>query len=282
MNEYDGLNRDRPPASTLKRDAVMIGCAGWSIPAIAADGFPTEGSHLERYAKVLPAVEINSSFYRPHQPRTYARWAATVPASFRFSVKVPRTITHEHRLQKSDDLMQRFLGEVENLEDKLGCLLVQLPPSLAFDPVIAIDFFRSVRNNTDTPIACEPRHASWFSELATQTLSQANVARVAADPNPVRGANSAGEADVTNAAVTTLLAPPGSGRMAYWRLHGTPVIYRSAYSPAFLEALNTQIDDYLATGTTKAAWCVFDNTAEGAAAVNALHLLRMRSLSANR
>ncbi|HWP34406.1 MAG TPA: DUF72 domain-containing protein, partial [Thermodesulfobacteriota bacterium] len=60
--------------------AVLVGCAGWAIPRAAAGAFPGPGSHLERYARVLPAVEINSSFYRSHRPRTYARWAASVPA----------------------------------------------------------------------------------------------------------------------------------------------------------------------------------------------------------
>jgi uncharacterized protein YecE (DUF72 family) len=58
---------------------VMVGTAGWSIPPQHADRFRGEGSHLERYSQRFPAVEINSSFYRPHRPSTYARWAASVP-----------------------------------------------------------------------------------------------------------------------------------------------------------------------------------------------------------
>src|SRR5690349_12428290 len=69
---------------------VRVGCAGWSLPKEHADRFPAEGSHLERYAACFPAVEINSSFYKPHRPTTYARWAASVPPDFRFSVKVPK------------------------------------------------------------------------------------------------------------------------------------------------------------------------------------------------
>ena len=91
---------------------VFVGCAGWSIPRQHAGYFPAEGSHLERYARFLPAVEINSSFYRPHKPATYARWAASVPDGFRFAVKVPKAITHERRLTDCADLLDRFLGEV--------------------------------------------------------------------------------------------------------------------------------------------------------------------------
>ncbi|WP_408901606.1 DUF72 domain-containing protein, partial [Pararoseomonas indoligenes] len=78
---------------------VQIGTAGWSIPKQHAGEFDADGSHLERYARRLPAVEINSSFYRPHRPATYERWAASTPESFRFSAKVPRTITHDCRLK---------------------------------------------------------------------------------------------------------------------------------------------------------------------------------------
>src|SRR5688572_17535989 len=82
-----------------------IGCAGWSLPKKFADAFPAEGSHLVRYAARLPAVEINSSFYRPHRPTTYEKWAASVPTGFRFSVKVPKWITHERRLNiEADEL----------------------------------------------------------------------------------------------------------------------------------------------------------------------------------
>ncbi len=61
--------------------------------------FPVHGSHLERYAAALNAVEINSSFYRPHRLATYERWAASVPEEFQFAVKIPKAITHEQRLK---------------------------------------------------------------------------------------------------------------------------------------------------------------------------------------
>src|ERR1700749_132945 len=114
-----------------------VGTAGWSIPKTVGDAFPSPGSHLTRYAARFSAVEINSSFYRPHRPATYARWAASVQASFRFSVKLPRTITHERRLLECDDLLARFADEVANLGEKRGPVLIQLPPSLAFEASIA-------------------------------------------------------------------------------------------------------------------------------------------------
>ena len=111
---------------------VYVGCAGWSIPKEHGGRFPEEGTHLERYAACLPAVEINSSFYKPHRPATYARWAASVPDDFRFAVKVPKAATHERRLEDTGEVLDRFLEEATQLEERLGPLLVQIPPSLAF------------------------------------------------------------------------------------------------------------------------------------------------------
>src|SRR5437763_17203339 len=94
---------------------VFIGCAGWSIPREHAGHFRAKGSHLERYAGRFTAVEINSSFYRPHRATTYGRWAASVPANFRFAVKVPKEITHALRLVGAADLLDRFLDATGRL-----------------------------------------------------------------------------------------------------------------------------------------------------------------------
>lgn len=92
-----------------------IGCAGWSIPSRYATHFGLGDSLLARYATRFDVVEINSSFYRPHQRTTYARWAATVPAHFRFSVKLPRTLSHDSGLVGVGPLLDRFLDEVGGL-----------------------------------------------------------------------------------------------------------------------------------------------------------------------
>jgi uncharacterized protein YecE (DUF72 family) len=166
---------------------IRIGTAGWSFPR-TLEGFPTEGSGLERYAAVFNGVEINSSFYRPHQRKTYERWAASTPAGFRFAVKVPRTITHERRLADVGEPMMRFLEECGGLGDKLGPLLIQLPPSLKFDPGIVEAFLTAWRNATTADTVLEPRHATWFDAPADALLAAFEIARVAADPAVVPGA----------------------------------------------------------------------------------------------
>lgn len=231
-----------------------IGTAGWSIPATHAGRFPGPGSHLERYARVLPAVEIDSSFYRPHRIETYRRWAASVPDRFRFAVKAPRTVTHAGRLRDLEAL-DRFLDEVAGLGDKLGALLVQLPPGLVFDAPSAQACFAHLRARFEGDVACEPRHASWFEATADALLAELRIGRVAADPPPVpAGAR-----------------PGGWAGTIYYRLHGSPVRYASSYSERFLEALARTLAR--AARGRRPLWCIFDNTARGEAVPNALALL---------
>jgi uncharacterized protein YecE (DUF72 family) len=233
-----------------------IGCAGWSIQGQHAGLFPREGTHLERYATVFDCVEINSSFYRPHQPRTYAKWAACVPAGFRFSVKMPKSISHLSRLRHCDSLLEGFLAQVEQLGDKLGVLLLQLPPSLAFDDRGALRFFDHLVRAHAGPVACEPRHRSWFTAQVERALRDRGIARVASDPAVLRRA----------------AIPGGSRRLEYLRLHGSPRMYYDAYPPAVLD----RIARHLAREdrATRECWCIFDNTALGHATDDAMLLKR--------
>lgn len=238
-----------------EQQACMIGCAGWSIPGAEAARFPGAGTHLERYAAILPAVEINSSFYRPHRPATYARWRDSVPEDFRFSVKMPKEISHLRKLAGCEEPLERFLAECGELRQKLGCLLLQLPPGLAFDPVVAAAFLRLLRTGCGADVVCEPRHASWFGAEAAALLEEHGIAYVDADP-PVRP-------------LPTPQARPA--RLAYLRLHGSPRIYYSPYADGFITALGARVRQLQGAGMR--VWCVFDNTAAGAAVPNALSLL---------
>ncbi|KQV84650.1 hypothetical protein ASD15_05580 [Massilia sp. Root351] len=237
---------------------VRIGCAGWSIPRAASGDFPAEGSHLQRYAAVFNAAEINSSFYRPHQPQVYARWAASVPDDFRFAVKAPKQMTHELRLADCTEAMQRFAGEAAGLGAKLGCVLVQLPPSLQFDPALAATFFTLARQHFGCMLACEARHSSWFGGAATALLSDVAVTRVTADPP-------AGQPGPHVATTAT----------TYARLHGSPRVYFSSYDGEFLDQAAVSLAGRAGNGHD--AWCIFDNTASGAATANAVALLQRLS-----
>lgn len=234
--------------------SLHIGTAGWVLPRADHDAFPPDGSHLERYAARFAGVEINSSFYRAHRRAVYQRWAASVPGSFRFAVKVPRAITHDQRLIATDVLLDVFMEEVTGLGEHLGPLLVQLPPSLAFEAERDDAFFDALRAVHGGMVACEPRHPSWFTSDAHALLVRHGVARVAADP----------------ACVPDAALPGGSPALVYHRLHGSPRMYYSSYTAERLTSLERTVRAHAASGAS--TWCMFDNTARGAATGNALAL----------
>jgi uncharacterized protein YecE (DUF72 family) len=238
----------------MTSSSLWVGTAGWSVPSRYAAEMPPGDSHLERYARRLDAAEINSSFHRPHQRKTYERWAQSTPAGFRFSVKLPKAISHEQGLADCGALLDRFMAEVAGLGEKLGVLLLQLPPKFTFEKRVAGRFFRDLRRRIDVPVACEPRHASWFAPDVSDWLARHRVARVAADPAPAPGA---GE-------------PAGWNGLAYYRWHGSPRIYYSDYDAAALAALGKRLEAQRQRDV--AVWCIFDNTASGAALGNALAL----------
>ena len=232
---------------------ASVGTAGWTIPRGAADKFPADGTSLERYASRFPVVEINSSFRRPHRISIWERWRDSVPAGFRFAVKTPKTITHQRKLVGCGELLAEFMREAGTLGEKLAVLLVQLPPKLAFDPVVAAAFFRDVRARTAAHVACEPRHPSWFDPGPEALLAELKVARVAADP-----------------AICDAAAQPGGWTgLSYWRLHGSPVIYRSSY----MDRIGTLAESIHRSGGAQ-RWCIFDNTASATAGSDALALMR--------
>jgi uncharacterized protein YecE (DUF72 family) len=234
---------------------IYIGTAGWSIPKQHATELPQAGTHLERYGQLFSCAEINSSFYRSHRPSTWEEWAASVPENFRFSVKAPKAITHESNLQCTPDRLSAFLAEARILSNKLGPILFQLPPKSAFNPIVAESFFNMLRDQFPGPTVLEPRHPTWFTAEADHLLQRFHIARAAADPARVPAAATAG----------------GDNQLLYCRLHGSPHMYYSAYPEPYLRSLATAIAQHPA----KKIWCIFDNTASGAALGNALTLQRL-------
>lgn len=227
---------------------IFVGTAGWSLDTKAKSLFGDGASHLARYATRFPAAEINSSFHRPHRTATYVRWAASVPREFRFAVKLPGAITHQARLKDCESALDEFHEQVAGLGGKLGPVLIQLPPSLSFEAPIAKKFLRAIRERFRGGLALEPRHRTWSDAEATSLLRQFRVVQVEADPAPI----------------PRKTAYDG---FRYVRWHGSPVMYRSSYDEAALKALARKLVD--------GDWCIFDNTAEGAAIRNGLALRKL-------
>ena len=130
---------------------------------------------------------------------------------------------------------------------------MQLPPSLSFDARVVTRFLDMVRKVYEGPLVCEPRHATWFSLPVASLLDRYRISRVGADPPPV----------------PETTAPAGWPRIAYFRLHGSPRKYWSRYDENDIQRLAVTIRSL---STAEDVWCVFDNTASGAAIENALEL----------
>ena len=182
-----------------------------------------------------------------------------MPPDFRFAVKLPKVISHKNRFVDVVAPLERFIGEVSGLGPKLGPVLVQLPPSFAFDEVLARSFFDDLRARFDGEVVLEPRHETWFTPEVGKRLVEYRIGRVAADP----------------ALVPEAAEPGGYDRIMYLRLHGSPRVYYSAYEPEYLENLARLLD--ASASRDISTWCIFDNTTLGAATVDALivksHLL---------
>jgi uncharacterized protein YecE (DUF72 family) len=227
----------------------IIATAGWSIPKKLSGRFAQEGSGLTRYASVFDGVEINSTFYRRHKTSTFARWAESVPDTFRFSVKIPKEVTHDRAMKEIGVPFGTFLKDIAPLREKRGPLLCQLPPSLAFDPGEMAVAFKTMRDSDRGPMVIEVRHKSWASDEAASLLKEYAIDRVFADPALVW-------------AVEDFAGPP-----LYIRLHGRPKIYYSSYTEEEVMSFSRLL--------SAEGWCVFDNTASGAALENALTMLEM-------
>lgn len=225
----------------------IIATAAWSIAKAVAAQFPAEGSGLARYAARFRGVEVNTTFYHRHRPETFVRWAASVPEDFRFAVKMPKTISHERRLREIEADLDLLLADIAGLGEKCGPLLCQLPPSLRFEAAVAETAFAAMRARFPSMIALEPRHRSWTGAEARALLDRHGIEPVLADPPVIW-------------TVADFDRPP-----RYIRLHGKPQIYYSAYT-------DTEIDAFLRLLPPE-GWCVFDNTASGAATRNALTAL---------
>lgn len=228
----------------------IIATAAWSIPKKVADRFAQEGSGLSRYASVFDGVEINSTFYLRHKASTFAQWAESVPDSFRFAVKIPKEISHTRAMKDIAEPFDTFLEDIAPLGEKRGPLLCQLPPSLAFDPDTLDSAFKAMRHADDGPIVIEVRHKSWASAEALDLLKNFAIDRVLADPAQVWPVEDFG-------------TPP-----KYVRLHGKPKIYYSSYTDEEIRSFSKLL--------APDSWCVFDNTASGAAIENALTMPKQR------
>jgi site-specific recombinase XerD/uncharacterized protein YecE (DUF72 family) len=203
-----------------------------------------------------PRRHLHHHHLHPRGARA-AQAAARAGTTRAVAVKLPQAVTHERRLVDAMAPFEEFLAQAGGLGDRLGVLVVQLPPSLAFDAAVVRRFLAAMRRRHAGAVVLEPRHRSWFTPQADALLAGFEVARVLADP----------------VLFDQAAAPGGWPGLVYLRLHGSPRRYWSAYGDALLARLAQRLR--LATEEGARCWCIFDNTAGGEAVGNALTLRRL-------
>ncbi|HEX6873845.1 MAG TPA: DUF72 domain-containing protein, partial [Micromonosporaceae bacterium] len=160
----------------------MVGTSGWQYADWRGAFYPArlpQPQWLEHYAGEFAVVEVNNAFYRLPQRSTFASWRERTPPEFRFAVKVSRYLTHIRRLSEPAEPVARFVASATGLGEKLGPVLLQLPPTLRADigrlAATLAQFPASVR------VVVEPRHPSWWTEQTRQVLAEHGAALCWAD-----------------------------------------------------------------------------------------------------
>lgn len=161
---------------------ARVGTSGFSYREWRGSFYPEDlrdREMLSFYARRFDTVEINSTFYRMPTTDRLDDWAARVPEGFSFALKTPRRVTHHKKLRDTSDEMDHLVRTVSELDDKLGPVLVQLPPSLKKDLPLLRDFLSVFPEGFRA--AFEFRHASWFADDVFDALAARETALVVAD-----------------------------------------------------------------------------------------------------
>jgi len=171
---------------------IRIGACAWSFEDWCGAFYPADlpNSHwLEFYARYLPAVEVDSTFYGAPAENTVRRWVEMTPAVFRFACKLPREITHACRLRDCSAELNSFLRAIEPLAPKLQVILIQLPPSFApKDGKPALRKFLA-QLPRDFRFAIEFRHVGWHRPQIIRLLEKYRTCWVWADTSPLNERN---------------------------------------------------------------------------------------------
>ncbi|MEM0117240.1 MAG: DUF72 domain-containing protein [Conexivisphaerales archaeon] len=157
---------------------VYLGCSGWSYDAWVGPFYPSgskPADYLKLYSRVFDAVEIDSTFYRLPSSRMIQRWASSTPDNFVFTAKMPKQITHESGFEDYQKLLGYFINSMNILHGKLGCILVQLPPSFTYSKVWKkLGAFLEVLPHGFC-YAIEFRHSDWFRSEVYKRLEELNI-----------------------------------------------------------------------------------------------------------
>jgi uncharacterized protein YecE (DUF72 family) len=230
-----------------------IGCSGYHYSDWKEIFYPAglpQKKWFEYYSSRFDTLELNVTFYRFPQLKFLQNWHAVSPPHFLFTVKAPRLITHYKKFNDCQSLLKDFYGTaIAGLDEKLGAVLFQFPPSFAYSAE-RLDLV--IKNlSAETSNVMEFRHSSWWTKEVV-----AGLKKVKAIFSGISHPKLTDEVVVTN-------------KIAYYRFHGVPDLYYSAYSHKKLQAI---ADALLKKKAVKEAYVYFNNTATIAAIKNALWL----------
>jgi uncharacterized protein YecE (DUF72 family) len=240
---------------------LHIGTSGWSYNHWEGVVYPPHApqrARLDYYVQRFQTVEVNATYYRWPADTTFAGWQARVPEGFRMTVKAPRGLTHVRRLLNPEEWLSRVEGGVRHLGEKLGVLLVQLPPSLEYDHA-RLEYFLAHFPKW-IPLAVEFRHPSWHQDATYELLEQHQAAYCV----------------MSGAQLPCILR--ATAPFVYVRLHGpdTHHLYGGSYSDDDLRWWADRIREW--DGQGRAVWAYFNNDGGGNAVRNAETLKGMLSV----
>ncbi len=237
----------------MEKESLYIGCSGFYNNDWKGSLYPEDAKSkdfLTLYSQAFNCVEINSTFYRKPTAKTLQKWKDETPEDFRFFIKIPKTISHEKRLENCREEISEFCGHIQShLNGKLSGFLYQFPPSFKNTPE-NIDL---ILNNLDFGYlnVIEFRHESWWREEIFELLKENKVIFSGVSfPGNLPEDVIVSHADIL-----------------YYRLHGKPVLYKSEYSEEFIKNLAEKIRNF-----QYKSFIFFNNTWGTAAIKNSLYL----------
>lgn len=242
--------------------SLLLGTCGWSYQEWIGLFYPNNKmAKLPFYAKVFGTVEVDSSFYRMPTKSMVKGWARATGPFFKFSLKIPKTITHDRRLRDSENELQKFLDAVQPLQDagKLGCLLVQLAPSFSYDEIGSLESFLELLPE-HAHFAVELRHESWDRKETWALLKKHNVANTITE-SPIEFLSKVVITATTHAYVR-------------WHGRGKSIWYDYTYSKEELEQWTAKLQEI--ESEVPAVYAYFNNHYNAGAPRNALEFLQMR------
>lgn len=241
---------------------LFIGTSGYSYPHWKKVFYPAdldESNWLEFYAKKFKAVELNVTFYRLPNKKTFEGWYKKTPKDFRFAIKGSRFITHVKRLKNDKDSIKIFFEQISSLGEKLSAVLWQLPPKFRVNIERLEDFLADTHNSQlvfgKTREVFEFRDASWFCDDVYEILRKYNAAIALAD-HPFE-----------------MNTVPPTADFIYIRRHGPASLFSSKYSLSELRKLAESVKTW--QKQKKDAYVFFNNDARGYAVENALGLKKL-------